>query len=151
MAEENKQYLLSMIVTTSEKVKDIIIKDGQLIFVKDKRRIALDLHGNRKFYNDIGNLETEQERINLTDIEEGFYYVEESNVLYHYKGGWNQVGGGSNAIIFSKNLPATGVENQLYIDLVQKTISIWDDTLKEYVKLGGDFNTANVEDIEKLF
>ena len=69
MAEENKQYLLSMIVTTSEKVKDIIIKDGQLIFVRDKRRIALDLHGNRKFYNDIRNLETEQERVNLTDVE----------------------------------------------------------------------------------
>ena len=43
--------ILSLCATTANKVKDIGIKNGQLIFIHDAGRIAMDLYGKRTFYN----------------------------------------------------------------------------------------------------
>ena len=45
--------MISVIGTVASRLPDLSIKDGQLIFVKDKKKIALDLGGKRTFYNDI--------------------------------------------------------------------------------------------------
>ena len=51
MADNNTNPILSVCATTGERVKELTIKDGQLIFVQDKHRIALDFNGKRTFYN----------------------------------------------------------------------------------------------------
>ena len=45
--------VLSVCATTASKVKDLTIKDGQLVFVHDTGKIALDFNGKRVFYNQI--------------------------------------------------------------------------------------------------
>ena len=57
---ENK-HLLSIIGTELNKLQDIAIKNGQLIFLKDKGRIVFDLNDRRTFYDSISILETEEE------------------------------------------------------------------------------------------
>lgn len=47
---ENK-HLLSIIGTELNKLQDIAIKNGQLIFLKDKGRIVFDLNDRRTFYD----------------------------------------------------------------------------------------------------
>ena len=42
--------VLSLIATTSSRIKDLIIKEGQLIFLQDLGRIAFDHNGKRIFY-----------------------------------------------------------------------------------------------------
>lgn len=52
---ENK-HLLSIIGTELNKLQDIAIKNGQLIFLKDKGRIVFDLNDRRTFYDSISIL-----------------------------------------------------------------------------------------------
>lgn len=40
-----------IVVTTSDKIEELEIKDGQLVFIKDKGRIAFDFNGARVFYD----------------------------------------------------------------------------------------------------
>ena len=64
---ENK-HLLSIIGTELNKLQDIAIKNGQLIFLKDKGRIVFDLNDRRTFYDSISILETEEERKSLQAV-----------------------------------------------------------------------------------
>ena len=54
--------VLSVIATTSKRLSDLLIQDGQMIFIQDRNRIALDWGGKRKFYNSIEVLEAETQR-----------------------------------------------------------------------------------------
>lgn len=47
MAQET---ILQFIATNGSKLVDLPISNGQMIFVQDKHRIALDFNDNRKFY-----------------------------------------------------------------------------------------------------
>ena len=51
MADSITKTILSLCATTSDKVKDLVIKDGQLIFVHDVGRLALDYKGKRIYTN----------------------------------------------------------------------------------------------------
>ena len=85
MAENETKTILSLCATTSDRVKDLLIKDGQLIFVHDAGRLALDFKGKRTFYNQIIELSTERERIDLSNAVNGkFYFVIETAVLWRY-------------------------------------------------------------------
>lgn len=46
-----------IVATTSDKIESLGIKDGQLIFVQDKERIAFDFNGTRAFYDHIDELD----------------------------------------------------------------------------------------------
>ena len=48
-----EKQMMSIIATTSERISDLVIKNGQLIFIHDMGRIALDYNGKRTFYNQI--------------------------------------------------------------------------------------------------
>ena len=41
--------VISVIGTVANKLPDLPIKDGQIIFVKDKKKVALDLMGREPF------------------------------------------------------------------------------------------------------
>ena len=45
--------IISFVSTTASRLPDLAIKNGQLVFIRDKQKIALDLDGKRVFYNQI--------------------------------------------------------------------------------------------------
>lgn len=46
-----------IVATTSDKIEALEIKDGQLIFVQDKGKVAFDFNGTRVFYDNSGELD----------------------------------------------------------------------------------------------
>lgn len=147
--------ILSVCATTSDKLKDLIIKDGQLIFVHDTGRIAMDLHGKRTFYNQIIELESDQERINLSDMVNGkYYFVIETAVLWRYFNGWHQLTTTPSEIIFiGTELPELGQSKTLYINksLGNEHISIWNEDTNGYQIVADKTQSMSAEDVIALF
>lgn len=143
---------LKVIVTSSSRIKDLIIRDNQLIFIRDKGRIAFDSQGKRTFYNQIVELETEAERLALVDPLYGYYFVIRSACLWFYKDGWTQITEKPEEVLFvGIKLPELGQENKLYIDTDDKEISVWDDESGEYITVANYTQEVSEEDIEDLF
>ena len=63
MADTTSKSVLKLIATTSSKIRDLVIENGQLIFIQDLGRIAFDFKDKRVFYNQIVELDTEAERL----------------------------------------------------------------------------------------
>lgn len=92
MADLTTKPVLSVCATVGSKLSDLVIKDGQLIFVKDKHKIALDLNGKRTFYNQIEELATEDVRIAmLAPVKGAFYFVLDTGILWTYQTDWVQI------------------------------------------------------------
>lgn len=147
--------ILSVCATTGERVKELTIKDGQLIFVQDRHRLALDFNGKRKFYNQIEELGTDRERRSiLAPISGMYYFVIETAVLWTYQGQWIQITSRPEEIVFiGTQLPELGQakENTLYVDKSNREISIYDSASNEYFVVADYTNEATDEDIENLF
>lgn len=126
---------LKFYTTISSRLSDIPVVDGQLIFVNDVGVIYLDFNGIRVPYNLIKTLATENERQQLSNPEEGWYFVEETCVLWKYSQKWYQVTSSNNDnIIFAGNyddLPPKGKENILYV--TEDANYIWRDSLNDYL------------------
>lgn len=56
-----------IVATTSDRVELLGNKDGQLIFVQDKGKIAFDFNGNRVFYDNGGELDEIYSKITALD------------------------------------------------------------------------------------
>lgn len=159
MADEVNNAQLSVIVTTSSRLSDLIIKNGQLIFIKDKCRIALDFNDKRTFYNQITELDTDYERKSLPSPSTGYYFVIETAVLWFYQDGWVQVTMRPDDIIFvGAELPALGQEKKIYINKKKKEISIYDNEEDNYIIVADKtddmdnlINTVTEDDINSLF
>lgn len=145
--------ILSVCATTSDRVKDLIIKDGQLIFIQDAHKIAFDFKGKRVFYNQIDELDTEYERTNLSSPVNGkYYFVIETAVLWRYFNGWIQLTTPPNDIVFiGTELPELGKKNTLYVNKEEKEISVWDEQNENYIPISNYTATATKEDIVALF
>jgi hypothetical protein len=143
---------LKVIATSSSRIRDLVIKSGQLIFLQDKGRIAFDFNGKRIFYNQIVDVETEIERLSLTNPIEGYYFVLDSGILYKYKNGWIQITEKPESFMcVDIELPQLGQENKLYISKVEQNISIWDEETNKYIPVANYTMDATEEDILKLF
>lgn len=157
MAENTKPVLgsLSVCATTSDKVKDLVIKDGQLIFIHNAGRIAMDLHGKRTFYNQIIELESESERQSLSDAIDGkYYFVIETAILWRYSNGWTQLTSSPSEILFiGTELPELGKPKTLYVDKTEgnENISIWDEDVKRYNVVADKVQTMSADDVIALF
>ena len=145
--------IISVVGTVASRLPDLPIKDAQLIFIRDKQKIALDLGGKRTFYNQINVLETEQERVDLlAPISGCFYFVVGTAVLWYYDGNWKSVTTPPENFLFvGVELPELGVENTLYVNKHKRNISVWDDELKAYILVGNTTDSISNEDIDKLF
>ena len=145
--------MISVIGTVAARLPDLSIKDGQLIFVKDIKKIALDLGGKRTFYNEIEVFESDQDRQDLlAPINGCFYFVVKTAVLWFYQDKWIQLTTPPEQILFiGTELPELGVENKLYVNKEQKNIKIWDDTLNAFVIVGEAISGISESDIDKLF
>ena len=153
MADNNINPILSVCATTGERVKELTIKDGQLIFVQDKHRIALDFNGKRTFYNQIEELNTELERTSLLAPISGMYYfIIETAVLWTYQSGWIQITSKPDEIVFiGTTMPELGKEQTLYVNKTDKVISVWDEESNTYIMVSDLTNEVTNEDIESLF
>lgn len=148
----NTKSILSLVATSSSRIKDLIIKDGQLIFIQDLGRIAFDFKGKRVFYNQIIELDTEVERQALDSPLDGYYFVIDTAVLWFYKDGWVQITDKPKEIIFiGAELPTLGQENKIYVDVDDREISVWDEETNQYVVVSNYTNEVSEEDIENLF
>lgn len=152
MADTTTKSVLKLVATTSSRVRDLSISDGQLVFLYDIGRIAFDYKGNRVFYNQIVQLETEAERQNLENPLEGYYFVIDEACLWFYNDGWVQITDKPQDIVFiGVELPTLGQKNKIYIDVDDKEISVWDDETDEYIAVSNYTEDVTNEDIESLF
>ena len=109
---------IKFISTTSDKLNSIEVNAGNLIFVKDERTIYLDTD-TRTAYQDIICLATESQRIALPSPLKGFYFVEETCVLWRYNEEWEKITNApKDQIIFAPraSFPVEGKSDALYID-----------------------------------
>ena len=148
----NTQSILKLIATTSSKVRNLAIENGQLIFIQDLGRIAFDFKGNRVFYNQIVELDTEADRLALESPLSGYYFVIDSACLWYYQDDWIQITEKPQEVIFiGVELPELGQEKTLYVDKDDREISVWDDETNQYITVANYTLDVTVEDIENLF
>lgn len=153
MADSITQTVLSVCATVGSRLSDLTIENGQLIFVRDKHRIALDFGGKRTFYNCIEELATDGARISMLAPVTGLYYfVIETAVLWTYQNGWVQITTPPKEVVFfGTELPELGVAKTLYIDSSKKEISIWDEDKSEYIVVANKAEELTADDVNALF
>lgn len=154
MAESKASAILSVCATVASKLPDLAIRDGSLIFVQDKHKVALDFNGKRVFYNEIEELATEGVRQTLlAPIVGRFYFVIDTAVLWNYtEGGWVQITTPPEEIVFiGTELPELGVVQTLYVNKAEKEILVWDEPNKEYLVVADKSEIVSTEDIDALF
>ena len=152
MADTTTKSVMSLIATTSSRIRELVIKDGQLIFIQDLGRIAFDFKGQRVFYNQIVELDTEAERQTLESPLDGYYFVIDSACLWFYKSGWIQITEKPQEVLFiGTELPQLGQQGKLYVDTDDREISIWDEETGKYITVSNYTEEATNTDIENLF
>lgn len=155
MAETNTtKSILSLIATRSSRIKDLVIKNGQLIFIQDLGRIAFDFNDTRVFYNQIVELKTEAERLTLDSPLDGYYFVIDSACLWFYQNGWVQITEKPKEVIhIDVELPELGQakEGMLYVNKAEREIAVFDSASNEYIVVSDYTNEVTDEDIEDLF
>ena len=153
MADLTTKPVLSVCATVGSKLSDLTIKDGQLIFVRDKHKIALDFGGKRTFYNQIEELATESARKSMLAPVSGlFYFVIETAVLWTYRDKWVQLTTPPKEVVFfGTELPELGVTETLYVNTKHKQISVWDDATSSYIVVADKTHELTAEDINILF
>lgn len=153
MADTTKQ-ILSLIATNSSRIRELPFKDGNLIFIQDLGRIAFDFKGNRVFYNQIVELDTEEERLALENPLNGYYFTIDEACLWAYKNGkWIQITDKPQEIVFvGVELPELGQKNKIYANTTEgaESISVWDDELG-YVVVADKTYTMTPEDVIAMF
>lgn len=151
MADSTTRTVLSIFATTGSRLSDLVIKNGQLIFVRDKHRIAFDYDGKRVFYNQIEEIATEEERKSLVPENGVFYFVIDTAVLWRYEDKWIQLTTPPQDVMFiGIELPELGSANTLYVNK-NGGISIWDDNTLEYITVADKSVTISDEEIDALF
>lgn len=134
---------MRFIATTSEKISDIEVQKGQLIFSTDDRVIYLD-SDKRTSFQEIMTLINDNQRLNTSSLINGYYFVEETSILWRYNNSiWTQLTNPpSENVIFidEKDLPETGEKKTLYV--TEKVIYKWDNNTNSYVQMGGSSEWA---------
>lgn len=145
---------LKVIATSSSRIKDLVIKSGQLIFIQDLKRIAFDFNNKRVFYNQITELDTEADRLALENPLKGYYFVIGSACLWSYQDEWIQITEKPQEVVFiGVELPELGSakEGMLYVNKAEREIAVFDSASNEYVIVSDYTNEVTNSDIENLF
>lgn len=152
MADTNTREFMTVVATTSDRVKNLVIKNGQVIFLQDLGRIAFDFNDKRVFYNQIVELNTEAERQSLDSPLSGYYFVIDTAVLWYFKDEWIAITKKPEEVVFiGVELPELGQANKVYVDVDDREISIWDEENNKYVVVSNYTEEVSNEDIENLF
>ena len=106
------------ITTTEERLGLLPISNGQLIFVRDSRKVCLDYEGVRTEYGQIIVLTDENHRLSIANPFDTFYFVLDTHVLWRYqKGEWIPLTtSAKDSVIFvgDGELPEKGTAGALY-------------------------------------
>ena len=127
---------MKLIYTTAEKLSSLNLADGQIIYVPNDNIIALDMRGQRFIYKTIRTFATDAERLNAVFISPGFYYVEETNIIWRYTANkiWRQITSPEKTpIIYGETkevFPEIGEEGILFY--TDNGIYNWKPQLNEY-------------------
>ena len=129
---------MKFIVTNAKKLNDIEIVSGQLIFVRDERIIYLDSDIRTPFTQMI-YVSTEAQRQTIASPLKGFYFVEETSILWHFDKtkGWEQMTSAPDErLVFDNydNFPVKGKTGVLYC--APEAIYQWNTSLSSYIKMG---------------
>ena len=152
MADTTNTRYPVVIATTSSRIRELPIKDGQLVFIRDLGRIAFDFKGQRVFYNQIVELDTEADRQALENPLNGYYFIIDSACLWHYKDEWVQITEKPQEILFiGTELPQLGQQGKLYVDTDDREISVWDEETDKYITVSNFTVEASDSDIDNLF
>ena len=154
MADTTTKSVMSLVATSSSRIRDLVIKDGQLIFIQDLGRIAFDFKGKRVFYNQIVELETEADRLALEQPLDGYYFIIDSACLWMYKSGWIQITEKPQEIVFvGVELPQLGQTNKIYANTTKgsENVSVWDEEFGCYVVVADKTQSMTAEDVIALF
>lgn len=146
--------VMSLVATSSSRVRELPIKNGQLVFVQDLGRIAFDFNDKRVFYNQIVELETEADRLMLNEPLDGYYFIIGSGCLWFYKDGWTQITEKPETVVWiDVELPQLGQakEGTLYVNKTEREIAVFDSASNDYVIVSDYTNEVTNEDIENLF
>lgn len=149
----NTSSVLSVYATVASKLVDLPIENGNLIFVKDKHKIVLDLNNKRTFYNQIEELATDEDRkAILAPVTGSYYFVINTAVLWTYQNGWVQITTPPNEIVFiGTEMPQLGSAYTLYVDKGKQNILVWDDNLKTYTTVADKTKSITISSIDELF
>ena len=153
MADIATKTVLSVCATTISRLPELVIKNGQLIFIQDKHRIAFDFGGKRTFYNQIEELATDEERIALTEPVSGsYYFVINTAVFWTYQDRWIPLTTSPEEIVFiGTQLPELGSAKKIYVNKENKEISVWNNETNEYVIVADKTSEISEDDISLLF
>lgn len=127
----------TFITTTEERLKLLPVSNGQLIFVRDSRKICLDYDSQRVEYGHIIVLTDEKHRLSIANPFNTFYFVLDTQILWHVnKGVWSPLNERpKERVIFvglKSDLPEKGEEGILYATTTD--IYVWNG--KDYTKMG---------------
>mgnify|MGYP004697570423 CR=1 FL=1 len=149
----NIKSTLSVIGTTASRLPDLPIKNGQLVFLQDVGKIALDFKDTRTFYNEIVTLQTDEERKNLENpIEGSFYFVIDTSILWTYQTEWKQLTSSPQEVLFiGIELPELGSANKLFVNTEKQNISVWDEKINSYRIVSDTTKSISNEEIDQLF
>lgn len=155
MADTTTKQVLSIVATTSERIKDLAIKNGQMIFCRDKGVIAFDFKNQRKFYNQIEEIDTEKARQELESPVNGVYYfIVDTAVLWTYRNNeWVQLTYKPKEIVFiGTEFPELGVEQTIYANTTDgnEHIAVWSDNFG-YKVVADKTQSMTKEDVIALF
>lgn len=120
--------------TTNSKLNELPIVDGQVIFVHDTKKFYLDMSGVRVGYSDIQVLPSDSDRTAILAPVEGFYFVDDTNVMWRYKGGWKQITPSELSPLYFgeyESFPPIGKESTLY--LTDSATYRWDSITSSYI------------------
>lgn len=156
MVDTTAKQVLSVIATTSERIKDLVIKNAQLIFIQDKGAIAFDFNNKRKFYTQIEELDTELTRKELDSPVNGVYYfVIETAVLWVYRSNqWVQITTKPEEIVFiGTEFPELGKEQTIYTNVTDgnEHIAVWDEESSNYKVVADKTQSITPEEVIVLF
>lgn len=146
--------VMSLVATSSSRIRQLPLKNGQLIFIQDLGRIAFDYNDTRVFYNQIVELENEVDRLTLNEPLNGYYFVIGTGCLWFYKDGWTQITERpTNVVQIDVELPQLGQaeEGVLYVNKAEREIAVFDNASQEYIIVSDYTNEVTNEDIEKMF
>jgi hypothetical protein len=106
------------ITTTEDRLNLLPISNGQLIFVRDSRKICLDYQDNRVEYGQIIVLTDDKHRLSIEQPFNTFYFVLQESILWRYENfQWIQITTPpkENLVFVGEDpLPIKGKEGVLY-------------------------------------
>jgi hypothetical protein len=76
---------MKIVYTTSNKLSELPLENGQIIFIADTHEIYMDMRNKRSGYSMINVFATEADRLAVEEPEIGFYLVEETSIVWRYK------------------------------------------------------------------